>query len=275
MNSKTEESGELRSAFDKAADNALDPRCIPVKLDGPPPVGDQIPYPDYSDEEHEIWKTLFARQQELLVGRGCQEYMDGLKIMAFPNERIPGLAASSRSLEAAVSWRVSRTPGLLHEEDFFSQLANRVFPSTDYIRTKDELDYTPAPDMFHDVFGHMPMITNPVFADFYQKIGQAAMAAQGDDRRRLERVYWFTVEFGLIDTGGGLRIYGNGILSSYAEVQYSLTSKVKKLAFNPEVIAEQESDVWHMQPLLYVIDSFEQLEEGFSTWATSKGLLKG
>jgi phenylalanine-4-hydroxylase len=275
MNNKTEELGELRSAFDKAADNALDPRCIPVKLDGPPPVGDQIPYPDYSADEHEIWKILFARQQELLVGRGCQEYMDGLKIMGFPEDRIPSLADCSRILEKTVSWRVSRTPGLLHEEDFFSQLGNRVFPSTDYIRTREELDYTPAPDMFHDVFGHMPMITNPVFANFYQKIGQAAMAAQGDDRRRLERIYWFTVEFGLINTAEGMQIYGNGIISSFAEVQHSLTDKVKKLPFVPEVIAEQEYDVWHMQPLLYVIDSFEQLEDGFTEWAVGKGLLEG
>jgi phenylalanine-4-hydroxylase len=121
----------------------------------------------------------------------------------------------------------------------------------------------------------MPMITNPVFADFYQKIGQAAMAARGDDRRRLERIYWFTVEFGLIDTAEGLRIYGNGIISSFAEVQHSLTDKVKKKPFAPEVIAEQEYDVWHMQPLLFVIDSFEQLEDGFTGWAVSKGLLEG
>ncbi len=275
MNNKTEDTGELRSAFDKAADDSLDPRCIPVKLDGPPPVGDQIAYPEYTDNEHEIWKILFARQQKMLMARGCQEYLDGLKIMAFPDDHIPGLADCSRSLEQAVHWRVSRTPGLLHEEDFFSQLANRVFPSTDYIRTREELDYTPAPDMFHDVFGHMPMITNPVFADFYQKIGQAAMAAQGDDRRRLERIYWFTVEFGLIDTSEGMRVYGNGIISSFAEVQYSLTDKVEKKPFVPEVIAEQEYDVWHMQPLLFVIDSFQQLEDGFTSWAVRRGLLEG
>jgi len=274
MNGKTEEQDQ-RSAFDKASDDALDPRCIPVKLEGPPPVGDAIPYPDYSDDEHDIWKTLFARQQELLVGRGCREYMDGLAMMDFPTDRIPALADCSRSLEKAANWRVSHTPGLLHEEDFFSQLANRVFPSTNYIRTRDELDYTPAPDMFHDVFGHMPMITHRSFADFYQKIGQAAMAAKGNDRRRLERIYWFTVEFGLIDTSEGMRIYGNGILSSYAEVQYSLTDKVKKLAFDPGAVSEQEYDVWHMQPLLYVIDSFEQLEDGFTTWARGKGLLEG
>lgn len=274
MNSDTKKNGEERSAFDKAADESLDPRCIPIKLEGPPPVGEQIEYPDYTDEEHDIWKILFARQQELLVGRACREYMDGLEIMSFPAERIPGLADSSRCLQKEVNWQVARVPGLLHEEDFFSHLAQRIFPSTDYIRTREELDYTPAPDMFHDVFGHMPVITNAVFADFYQKIGQAALAARGADRRRLERIYWFTVEFGLIDTAEGMRIYGNGILSSFAEAQHSLTDKVKKIRFAPEVLAEQEYDVWHMQPLLYVIDSFEQLEEGFTSWALSRGLLQ-
>jgi phenylalanine-4-hydroxylase len=273
LDSDTKKSGEERSAFYKAADESLDPRCIPIKLEGPPPVGEQIEYPAYTDEEHDIWKILFARQQELLVGRACREYMDGLEIMSFPAERIPGLADSSRCLQDVVNWQVARVPGLLHEEDFFSHLAQRIFPSTDYIRTKEELDYTPAPDMFHDVFGHMPVIANPVFADFYQKIGQAALAARGDDRRRLERIYWFTVEFGLIDTAEGMRIYGNGILSSFAEAQHSLTDKVKKIPFAPEVLAEQEYDVWHMQPLLYVIDSFEQLEEGFTSWALSRGLL--
>jgi len=275
MNGKTEDTKESRSAFDKASDDALDPRCIPVKLDGPPPVGSEITYPDYGAEEHEIWKILFARQQELLVGRACREYLHGLELMDFPDERIPALADCSQRLEQAANWKVSRIPGLLHEADFFAQLAGRVFPSTDYIRTRDELDYTPAPDMFHDVFGHMPMITNKAFADFYQKIGMAALAAEGDDRRRLERIYWFTVEFGLIDTGSGLRIYGNGILSSFSEVKYCLTDKVKKLAFVPEVLAEQEYDVWHMQELLFVIDSFEQLEDGFTRWAVSRELLDG
>jgi phenylalanine-4-hydroxylase len=259
MNDGREDTNNSRSAYEQAAEDGLDPRCIP--------------YPDYTDEEHEIWKILYARQRELLQGRGCSEYLEGLDMMAFPEERIPALADCSRRLEQASCWRVSHTPGLLHEADFFSQLAERVFPSTNYIRTRDELDYTPAPDMFHDVFGHMPMITHRSFADFYQKIGRAALAARGDDRRRLERIYWFTVEFGLIDTAEGLRIYGNGILSSFAEVKYSLTDKVKKLAFSPDVLAEQEYDVWHMQELLFVIDSFEQLEDGFTRWAVSKGLL--
>jgi phenylalanine-4-hydroxylase len=216
---------------------------------------------------------LFVRQKKLLPGRACKEYLDGLEMMAFPDDKIPYLGDVGRVLGRATNWQVARVPGLLHEADFFSRLARRVFPSTDYIRPRHELDYTPAPDLFHDIFGHTPMIAHPGFSDFYQKIGEASMKARGRDRRRLERIYWFTVEFGLIGTPDGVRIYGNGIISSYAETQYSLTTKVEKRPFNLEKMAEQDYDVWHMQELLFVIDSFEQLEEGFYEWARGLGLL--
>jgi phenylalanine-4-hydroxylase len=193
--------------------------------------------------------------------------------MAFPKERIPALREVSRVLERTTGWTVARVPGLLHEEDFFGSLACRVFPSTDYIRPRHEMDYTPAPDLFHDVFGHTPMITNQAFADFYQRLGAAAISARGKDRRLLERFYWFTVEFGLIRAGDGLRIYGNGILSSCAEVHHSLTDAVVKLDFDPDRIVEQEYDVWHLQPVLFVIDSFEQLATEFDAWAKRRELL--
>ncbi|MFZ0389570.1 MAG: phenylalanine 4-monooxygenase [Calditrichia bacterium] len=272
---KPEESArdESLSAFEKAGLQGDDPRCKPIKLDKPAPEGDDIKYPDYSEEEQETWKILFERQLKLLPGHACQEYMDGLDMMEFPLDRIPYLGDVGRVLERTTNWQVARVPGLLFEGDFFSRLARRVFPSTDYIRPRHELDYTPAPDLFHDIFGHTPMITNRSFADFYQKIGEASLKAAGADRRRLERIYWFTVEFGLIDTPEGLRIYGNGIISSYSETQHSLTEKVEKRPFDPDQMAEQEYDVWHMQPLLYVIDSFEQLEQGFYKWAQDKNLL--
>jgi phenylalanine-4-hydroxylase len=262
------------SAFEKAAMDGDDPRCVPVKLDGPAPEGDDIAYPDYTDEEQETWKILYGRQLQLLAGRACREFLDGIELIGFPEDRIPRLADVGRVLQESTNWQVARVPGLLFEGDFFSRLARRVFPSTDYIRRREELDYTPAPDCFHDIFGHTPMITNPQFADFYQKIGQASLHAGGPFRRRLERIYWFTVEFGLIDTAEGLRIYGNGILSSYAESQYSLTDKVEKRPFDLSQIAEQDYDVWHMQDLLYVIESFEQLEREFCDWAKSNSLLQ-
>ncbi len=271
-NDKKKTDEEL-SAYEKAALSGDDPRCVPIKLDGDAPEGNKIVYPDYSAAENETWKTLFARQLELLPGRGCQEYLDGLEMMDFPEDKIPYLGDVGEVLEKATNWQVARVPGLLHEADFFSRLARRVFPSTDYIRPPEELDYTPAPDLFHDIFGHTPMIANRQFADFYQKFGEAAMNAEGANRRRLERIYWFTVEFGLIDTSEGTRIYGNGVLSSYAETQYSLTDKVEKRPFDLAVMSEQDYDVWHMQELLFVIESFDQLEQGFYEWARTNGLL--
>lgn len=270
MNTKNEE----LSAFEKAGLEGTDPRCVPVTLTEPAPIGRDIKYPDYTDEEQENWQIMYARQLKLLEGRAAAEYMDGLHKMEFSPDRIPYLGDICAVLEKATNWRAARIPGLLAEEQFFGYLADRVFPSTDYMRPRHELDYTPAPDLFHDIFGHTPLITNPTFANFYQKIGQAALKAQGRQRRQLERIYWFTVEFGLIDDKNGLQIYGNGILSSFEEVQHSLTDKVEKRPFEAAVVAEQEYDVWHMQPLLFVIDSFEQLENDFYKWAQGQGLLE-
>jgi phenylalanine-4-hydroxylase len=273
-NSKDKINDGSLSAFEKAGMEGDDPRVVPIKLDAPAPEGDEIAYPDYSGEEHETWKILFKRQKELLPGRAAREYLVGLDILNFPEDKIPYLGDVGRVLEKTTNWQVARVPGLLFEGDFFSRLARRVFPSTDYIRPRHELDYTPAPDLFHDIFGHTPMITNPAFANFYQKIGEASMNAEGKDRRRLETIYWFTVEFGLIQIPEGLRIYGNGIISSYKETLHSLTDKVEKRPAVLDKMCEQEYDVWHLQPLLFVIDSFEKLEEDFYKWAREKGLLK-
>ncbi len=265
-------SAETTSAYQRAADQNLDPRVVPIKLDGPVPEGEAIAYPSYPPEDQETWRILFERQSKLLEGVACDEYLEGLGMMAFPPDRIPALRDVHHVLKKTTGWGIARIPGLLHEQDFFSFLSRRVFPSTDYIRPRHELDYTPAPDLFHDIFGHTPMITLPSFADFYQRIGQAALRAQGKSRRRLERFYWFTVEFGLIRTPHGMRIYGNGILSSYNEVRHSLTEEVKVLPFDPEVITEQDYDVWKLQPLLFAIDSFTQLADGFDDWARKEKL---
>lgn len=264
---------ESLSAYEKAAQQGIDPRCIPIKLEAPLPEGESIPYPEYSSEEHETWHILYKRQMEVLQDRACDEFLEGLKLMNFPEDRIPAQRDIHKVLQRTTNWGIARAPGLLHEADFFGYLARRVFPATDYIRPRQELDYTPAPDLFHDLFGHTPMITLPEFADFYQKFGEAAQNAHGQNRRRLERIYWFTVEFGLIHQNGKDKIYGNGILSSYQETLHCLTDKVEKQPFIPEKVAEQEYDVWHLQPLLFVIESFEQLEQDFFRWAKKLELL--
>jgi phenylalanine-4-hydroxylase len=153
-----------------------DPRCTPVKLSAPIPVGDECVYPAYTEDEQLIWQTLYARQEALLPGRAADEFLEGLHSLGLERDRIPALADVSRRLNRLTGWKVARTPGLLDAGDFFGYLARRIFPCTDYVRGRDELDYTPAPDCFHDIFGHTPMIVHPRFADFYQKIGKAAVA---------------------------------------------------------------------------------------------------
>jgi len=261
------------SAYEKAGVADIDPRCVPQNLDGPPPVGDEIVTPTYSDEDHANWTFLFNRQMDLLPGRAGEAFLAGVEILGMTPDGIPALSSLSRNMDKAAGWQIARIPSLLHERDFFGLLAERKFPSTDYIRGVEELDYTPAPDCFHDIFGHMPMLTQPAFADFYHMFGRAALDAKGMDRQSLERLHWFTVEFGLIDQAEGMRVFGAGVLSSKEEVQHALSDNVEKKPFDIEAIINQDYDVWHLQPILYVLDSFEQLVDGFKEWAVDLGLL--
>lgn len=264
------------SAYEKAAEGKedVDPRCIPQNLDADPPVGDDIVAPEYPQEDHDNWRFLFNRQMDMLPGRAGEAFMDGVRTLGMTPQGIPTLASLSRNMEKASGWKIARIPGLLHERDFFGLLAKRQFPSTDYIRGKAELDYTPAPDCFHDMFGHMPMLTEPAFADFYHMFGQAALHAKGQDRVKMERLHWFTVEFGLIKQEEGNRIFGAGILSSKGEVLSALSDEVEHRPFDMEAVMSQDYDVWHLQPILFVLESFEQLVEGFKGWAIERGLLE-
>ncbi len=265
-----------RSAFEKAQEEQedVDPRTIPQKLDGEPPIGDEIEYPDHSDEDHETWRLLVERQMDQLPGRACEAYMNGQDALQIEADRIPSLANLSRRLHDQTGWKVANVPGLIHEKDFFTLLSERKFPSTNYVRGRDELDYTPAPDCFHDMFGHMPMLTQPDFADFYQMFGQAALNAEGADRPRLERFHWFTVEFGLLREQGEKRIFGAGIVSSNEEVTHALSDEVTLHPFDPEHIVEKDDyEVYNLQDELFVLESFEQLVDGFESWTSSQGLL--
>ncbi len=251
-----------------------DPRCIPVKLAAPIPIGGEIAYPNYIAAEHAVWRELYARQEKLLPGRAADEFLTGLTALDLDRARIPALADVSRKLFRATGWQLARAPGLLDAHDFFSYLAQRIFPCTDYIRAPHELDYTPAPDCFHDIFGHTPMIMHPRFADFYQRIGEAALACHDPAvEEGLTRIYWFTVEFGLVKNPGGLRIYGNGIISSSGETLHSLTDKTEKRPFVTAQTAAQPYDIWHFQDVLWVVDDFDHLEREFTAWARSHRLL--
>jgi phenylalanine-4-hydroxylase len=263
------------SAYEKAPSDgsALDPRCVPQTLDGEPPVGREIAYPDYPEEDQKNWGFLFERQMQMLPGRAGAAYLRGVEKLGMSAEKIPALADLSDALEREAGWRVARIPGLLHERDFFTLLSRRLFPSTDYIRGTDELDYTPAPDLFHDIFGHMPMLTEPAFADFYQLFGQAALGAKGVDRQSLERLHWFAVEFGLIRDPDEIRIFGAGVLSSKDEVLSALADHTIRRPFSVQAVIDQDYEVWHLQPVLFVLESFDQLVTEFRAWCTERGLL--
>lgn len=271
MNKKEEEK-KIISAYEEATQDGIDPRCIPQKLENPVPEHEEIIYPNYTAEEQSNWSFLYNRQMKFLPGRACEEYIEGAGKLNLSEEKIPYLKDLSHIFHNSTGWKVARVPGLIHEQNFFEMLRRKVFPSTDYIRGKEELDYTPAPDLFHDIFGHMPLLTNKSFASFYQMFGEAAMKAEGINRKYLETFHWFTVEFGLIRKPEGLRIYGAGIVSSHGEVQSALSGNVEVKEFVPENIIMQEYDVWHLQPILFAIESFEQLKQGFKEWTKKAGL---
>src|SRR5580765_8876332 len=226
---------------------------------------------DYSEEEHAIWRLLFERQQELLVGRACREYLDGLRGLGVaPTGQARGLKAHggipdfrrlSDLLDRATGWRIAAVPGLVPDDIFFAFLARRRFPATCFIRRRDQLDYLEEPDVFHDICGHVPMLMNPVFADYMQAYGEGGLKAlRLGYLEQLARLYWYTVEFGLIATNEGLRIYGSGILSSAGESVYCLEDpRPNRLHFDLRRVMRTRYHIDRYQETYFVIDDFEQL----------------
>jgi phenylalanine-4-hydroxylase len=177
----------------------------------------------YTPAQHATWATLYARQARLLQGRACDEYLRGLAELPIWPERIPDFRRLSDALAQRTGWQVVAVPGLAPDEVFFDHLAHRRFPSGNFIREPHELDYLEEPDVFHDVFGHVPMLMNPVIADYIQAYGEGGLRARALGRlTQLARVYWYTVEFGLVQQHDGLRIYGAGIASSASESVFAL-----------------------------------------------------
>jgi phenylalanine-4-hydroxylase len=233
----------------------------------------KVPTPDYTEEENETWALMFDRQMKALPGRAAEEFLAALKLLDLPKNRIPRLLDVSEKLKNATGWRITRVDGLVPEREFFECLAQKLFPCTDFIRERSELEYTPSPDMFHDVFGHIPLITNPDFASFYEFYGKMALRASPEQLVKLQRIYWFSVEFGLIRKPEGLRIYGSGILSSPGEVFYALGSEVRTRPWDFTSVANQYFEIHHMQGELFVIDSFDSLLSGFMSYCRSLDLL--
>lgn len=214
----------------------------------------------YTEAEHELWRKLYARQMALLPGRACQEFMEGLETMQAADE-IPRFEETNQILFAKTGWKLVAVPGLVPDDVFFTHLANRRFPVTVWLRTPAEFDYIVEPDVFHDYFGHVPLLFNPIFADHLQEYGKGGLKAMRlGGLPMLARLYWYTVEFGLIQQPEGLRIFGAGILSSGGEVEYSLTSKESlHVPFQTERVMNTLFKIDSYQETYFVINSFQQL----------------
>jgi phenylalanine-4-hydroxylase len=217
---------------------------------------------DYSEDDHAIWRELFDRQSKMLVGRACREYLESLPKLGVTAKGIPDFRRMSDILEKATRWTIVTVPGLIPGDVFQDHLANRRFPVTYWIRKREQIDYLAEPDIFHDLFGHVPMLMNPVFADYMQEFGKGGVKAGGlDAADYLGRLYWYTVEFGLIKTKEeGLRIYGSGIVSSKTESIYCLEdARPHRIGLDLRRAMRTDFRYDKLQETYFVIDSFEQL----------------
>ncbi len=218
-------------------------------------------WPSYSPDEHDRWNRLFARQSKLLPGRACQEAIEAMANLELSSSGIPDFAKLSERLSAKTGWRVVAVAGLIPDDAFFEHLANRRFPAGAFIRPESELDYLEEPDVFHDVFGHVPLLANQTYAAFLEAYGKGGRRALDRDQlHNLARLYWYTVEFGLMATANGVRIFGAGIMSSPAETVFALEdTSPNRVGFDLERIMRTKYIIDDFQRTYFVIDSFEQL----------------
>lgn len=217
----------------------------------------------YTPAEHRVWSTLYARQAELLATRACDAFLRGLDTLDLHSGGIPDFAAINPRLDSLTGWRVVAVPGLIPDAAFFELLAHRRFPAARFIRDPAALDYLSEPDVFHDVFGHVPMLTDPAFADYMQAYGEGGLRALGlDHLHHLARLYWYTVEFGLMGSDAGLKIYGAGIASSAAETVFALEdTSPNRLGFDMARVMRTRYRIDDFQQTYFVVPSLQALRE--------------
>ena len=216
----------------------------------------------YTAEQHAVWGELVRRRMPQLEVHACREYLEGFERVGLSEDRLPELAAVSARLEPRTGWRSTPVSGFLPGDAFFEMLAARRFPTTTWLRSRESMEYTPEPDIFHDVFGHVPMHAHPVFAEFLQRYGEVcARLTDGRALERMGRLFWFTVEFGLIRERGEVKVYGSGLISSHGECTRVLAGGCEVRAFELDAVLEQSFDTGAMQPVLFAVESFEQIYE--------------
>jgi phenylalanine-4-hydroxylase len=218
----------------------------------------------YTPEQHAVWAELVARRLPQLREHACAAYLEGFEQIGLQADRLPELAAVSARLGPRTGWQSTPVSGFLPAPAFFRMLAARRFPTTTWIRGREALEYTPQPDIFHDVFGHVPMHAHPIFAEFLEHYGKVcAGLTRPDDLERMGRLFWFTVEFGVIREQGAVKVYGSGLVSSHGECTRVVQggSGVQVRPFQLEQVLEEPVDTGAMQKVLYAVESFEQLYE--------------
>ena len=215
----------------------------------------------YTADEHAVWDTLFARQTAMLPGRASEAFLRGVDVLRLSKPGIPDFAELSARLTAATGWSVVAVPGLIPDDVFFDHLANRRFVAGNFIRRADQLDYLQEPDVFHDVFGHVPMLADPVFADYMAAYGRGGQRAGSlGALKRLARLYWYTVEFGLVEEAGALRIFGSGIVSSHGESVFALDdASPNRIGFDLRRVMRTAYRIDDYQQTYFVVPSFDEL----------------
>ena len=214
----------------------------------------------YTREQHDVWATLYARRMATLRETGSAIFLEGAERIGLDARRVPDLAIVNARLAPRTGWRAEPVRGFIEPRAFFACLAQRRFPTTITVRPREQLDYLPEPDIFHDVFGHVPLHADPVFADFLQRFGQAASRATApDDVTAMARLFWFTVEFGLVRESGALKVYGSGLISSHEDAANALGPRCERRPFSLEAVIAQPFAIDRLQDVLFVVDDFRQL----------------
>jgi phenylalanine-4-hydroxylase len=224
-------------------------------------VPDEAGNIQWSGEENAIWQELYARQVKCIEGKACDEYFDGLAKLDLPTDRIPQLEEVSSVIRKETGWECYPVPALIGFGEFFRLLSEKKFPVATFIRSREEMDYLQEPDIFHEIFGHCPLLTNPSFANYTEAYGKMGLNATKEQRVFLARLYWFTIEFGLLDTPEGLRIYGGGVLSSPGETEYAMKDdKADRKAFDILDVLRTPYRIDIMQPVYYMLSKVSDLD---------------
>jgi phenylalanine-4-hydroxylase len=214
----------------------------------------------YTAEDHDVWRTLYERRMRQLESDGSKVYLAGAERIGLRPDAVPDLRDVNRRLKPLTGWQAVPVGGFLPARDFFASLAERQFPTTVTIRPRAQLDYLPEPDIFHDVFGHVPLHADPAFADFLQTYGRIATNARNDeDVEKMTRLFWFTVEFGLVKEDGRTKVYGSGLISSHGDAANALGPNCDRRPFSLDAVFEQTFRIDQLQDVLFVVDSFEDL----------------